>query len=158
MSRMSGISILSYRLEKVTNSYVLHCLWTSKYHSYLHNQMFDWDGIWIKIKYFKLTSDLYWKIKIEYCWHVTYSPWLCHICVFRTYLGNKDLTLCFYFCFIALHLFFLGKWLKDSQLPKNKSRFFTCPCHKMYWVEAVGLSLSNNTFEIMIFLSMWNLG
>ena len=30
MSRMSGILILSYRLKKVTNSYVLHCFWTSK--------------------------------------------------------------------------------------------------------------------------------
>ena len=30
MSRMSGILIMSYRLKEVTNSYVLHCFWTSK--------------------------------------------------------------------------------------------------------------------------------
>ena len=30
MSRMSKILILSYRLREVTNSYVLHCFWTSK--------------------------------------------------------------------------------------------------------------------------------
>ena len=30
ISRMWGILILSYRLKEVTNSYVLHCFWTSK--------------------------------------------------------------------------------------------------------------------------------
>ena len=27
-----------------------------------------------------LQSDLYWKIKIEYCQSVTHFPWSCHIC------------------------------------------------------------------------------
>ena len=26
-----------------------------------------------------LVSNLYWKIKTEYCWHVTHFPWSCHI-------------------------------------------------------------------------------
>ena len=49
--------------------------------SNLCNQMSDWDRILIKTQQFKCTSDLYWKIKIEYCRHVTLSPWSCHICV-----------------------------------------------------------------------------
>ena len=79
MSRMSGILILSYKLREVTNSYVLNCFWTSKNRSHLRNQMSNWDGIWIKIWHFKWTTGLYWKLKIEYCWHVTHSPWSCHI-------------------------------------------------------------------------------
>ena len=47
--------------------------------SYLCNHMSDWDGVGIKMYYFKWTSDLYWKIKIEYCRQVTHSPWSCHI-------------------------------------------------------------------------------
>ena len=46
--------------------------------SYLRNHMSDWDGTWIKMYHFKWTSDLYWKIKIENCRHVTHSPWSCH--------------------------------------------------------------------------------
>ena len=49
-----------------------------------------------------------------------------------------------------------------SQLQKiylKKSRFFTCHCHKIYRVEAIGfLSLSNYcTFKFMIFVcGMWD--
>ena len=35
--------------ERVTNSYVLHCLGTSKNCPYLCNQMSDWDEVWIKM-------------------------------------------------------------------------------------------------------------
>ena len=49
--------------------------------SYLCNQMSDWDGVWIKMQHFKWTSDLNKKSKIEYCRHVTHSPWSCHILV-----------------------------------------------------------------------------
>ena len=31
------------------------------------------------------------------------------------------------------------KMIKGWQLPKIKRRFFTCPCHKMYMLEAVDL-------------------
>ena len=48
--------------------------WTSQNYSYLLNQMSDWNGVWIKMQQFNWTSDLYWKIKIEYCWLVTHSP------------------------------------------------------------------------------------
>ena len=42
---------------------------------------------------------------------------------------------------------------------KLKSTFLTCPCHKIYRVEAVNLKSSNYTFKkIMIFVKMWNLG
>ena len=44
---------------------------------------------------------------------------------------------------------------KGSQL---SSTLYTCPCHKMYREEAFGLALSNYTFEITIFMSMYNLG
>ena len=47
--------------------------------SYLRYQMSDWEGVWIKMWHFKWKSDLYWQIKIEYCRHVTHSPWSCHI-------------------------------------------------------------------------------
>ena len=36
--------------------------------------------VWIKMWHFIWTRDLYWKNQIEYCWHVTHSPWSCHIC------------------------------------------------------------------------------
>ena len=41
---------------------------------------------------------------------------------------------------------------------KWKSRFLVCSCHKIYRVEAVGLSIFNYTSKIMIFVTMWNLG
>ena len=41
---------------------------------------------------------------------------------------------------------------KGSQLPKWKSRSFTCQCHKIYRVEAIVKSLSNYTSEITIFI------
>ena len=40
----------------------------------------------------------------------------------------------------------------------EKSSFLTYPCHKIDRVEAVDLSISNYTYKIMIFVSMWNLG
>ena len=41
---------------------------------------------------------------------------------------------------------------------KWKSRFLTCPCHKIYREEAVGLKSYNYTLKITIFVNMWNLG
>ena len=41
--------------------------------------------------------------------------------------------------------------IKGTQLPKMKKvDFFTCPCHKIYSVQAVGPYFSNNTFETTI--------
>ena len=41
---------------------------------------------------------------------------------------------------------------------KWKSAFLTCPSHKIYSEEAVGLKSSNYTLKIMIFVNLWNLG
>ena len=41
---------------------------------------------------------------------------------------------------------------------KWKRVFLTCPCHKIYRVESVGLKCSNYTWKIMIAANMWNLG
>ena len=41
---------------------------------------------------------------------------------------------------------------------KWKSNFHTCRCHKIYWVEAFRLSVSNYTRKNTIFVNMWNLG
>ena len=49
---------------------------------------------------------------------------------------------------------------KGSQLPKmkNVALFSVHHCHKIYRVEAIGLSVSNYTFKLQFFVSMWNLG
>ena len=44
------------------------------------------------------------------------------------------------------------------QLAKMKRVFLTCPCHKIYRDEAVGLKSCKNTWKITIFVKMWNLG
>ena len=41
---------------------------------------------------------------------------------------------------------------------KWKRVYLTCPCHKIYRVEAAGLKMSNYTWTLMIFANMWNLG
>ena len=41
---------------------------------------------------------------------------------------------------------------------KWKSTFLSCPGHKIYRVEAVGLKSSNDTFKITSFVSVLNLG
>ena len=39
-----------------------------------------------------------------------------------------------------------------------KRVFLTCPCHKIYRDEAVGLKSCKYTWKITIFVKMWNLG
>ena len=75
LSRMSGILVLSYGLKEVTNSYVFIVL-NFEWCSYLHNQLSDWGGVWIKMQHFKWTSDLYWKMEVEY---VTQSRGMSHM-------------------------------------------------------------------------------
>ena len=41
---------------------------------------------------------------------------------------------------------------------KWKRVFLTCPCHKIYRGEAVGLKSCKYTWKITIFVKMWNLG
>ena len=45
-----------------------------------------------------------------------------------------------------------------SQLAKGKRIFLTCPCHKTYRDESVGLKSCKYTWKIMKFVKMWNLG
>ena len=65
--------------------------------------------------------------------------WFCHLwgenCLlrFKTYTQCSLCTLLGSFDKICLRAHNYQKW---------KGRFFICPCHKIYWVEAVGLSLS----------------
>ena len=49
-------------------------------------------------------------------------------------------------------------WLTVHNWQKWKSIFLTCPCHKIYREEAVGLKSSNYALKITIFVNMWNLG
>ena len=87
MSQMSGILILSYRLKEVTNSYVLHCFWTSYNCSYRRNYMSDWDGVVSKCGILNGQVIYIKKIKIEYHQHVTHARWLCHIFWHVTYFN-----------------------------------------------------------------------
>ena len=48
--------------------------------------------------------------------------------------------------------------LTGGNWQKLKRVFLTCPCHKMYRDEAVGLKSGKNTWKITIFVEMWNLG
>ena len=81
MSQMSRILIWSYRLKDLTNSYVLHCFWTSQNCSYLCNQMSHWDGVWkfsilnSKVIFLKskLNTAKIWLILLD---HVTFFNWL----------------------------------------------------------------------------------
>ena len=41
---------------------------------------------------------------------------------------------------------------------KMKGTLLTCPCHKLYRVEAVGRSIANYAWKIKIFMIMWNWG
>ena len=45
-----------------------------------------------------------------------------------------------------------GNWQKWKRV------FLTCPCHKIYRDEAVGLKSCKNTWKFTIFVKMWNLG
>ena len=44
-----------------------------------------------------------------------------------------------------------GNWQKWKRV------FLTCPCHKIYRDEAIGLKSCKNTWKITMFVKMWNL-
>ena len=55
----------------------------------------------------------------------------------------------------------LERWaeaLTAHNWQKWKRVFLTCPCHKIYRDEAVGLKSCKYTWKITIFVKMWNLG
>ena len=51
-----------------------------------------------------------------------------------------------------------GSNLTAHNWQKWKRVFLTCPCHKIYREEAVGLKSCKYTWKITIFVKMWNLG
>ena len=67
---------------------------------------------------------------------------------------NWALNTCAYFIDLAIFFWATNSW----KLAKMKSRFLTCPCHKIYRVEAVDLSLFNYTLKLPISANMLNLG
>ena len=58
-----------------------------------------------------------------------------------------------YFVFFVSHLFEyeMRMCLTAHNWQKWKSTFLTCPCHKIYRVEAVGLKNSNYTYKFYDF-------
>ena len=66
---------------------------------------------------------------------------------------------------IYIYIYAGTRWLpfqelQGSQLPNWKSTFLICPCHEIYSVEAIGLSLSNFPGQFLdcfcIFLKNYN--
>ena len=61
--------------------------------------------------------------------------------------------------YISVHLVLIYTLaLTGGNWQKWKRVFLTCPCHEIYRDEAVGLKGCKNTWKIMIFVKMWNLG
>ena len=61
----------------------------------------------------------------------------------------------------GIFLYFWKVWrfvLMAHSWQKWKRVFLTCPCHKIYRDEAVGLKSCKNTWKITIFVKMWILG
>ena len=50
------------------------------------------------------------------------------------------------------------RWINKHNWQKWKRVFLTCPCHKIYKVEAVCLKNCKYTWKITIFVKIWNLG
>ena len=69
---------------------------------------------------------------------------------FCALLSKLLLSLYLLLCTLFLHLTG-GNWQKWKRV------FLTCPCHKIYRDEAVGLKICKNTWKITIFVKMWNL-
>ena len=69
-------------------------------------------------------------------------PWRCP-CL--TNNKEKPIDLCLVYTMIYISM------LRTHNCWKWKSRFFTCPHHKISRIEAAGVSISNYTFKIAIF-------
>ena len=54
--------------------------------------------------------------------------------------------------FVCLFVLTAHNWQKWKRV------FLTCPCHEIYWDEAVGLKSCKYTWKITIYVNMWNLG
>ena len=84
-----------------------------------------------------------------YCgdWHILSFVQKCFKYTFETWnqtviVGNQN-----QWSILAAH-----NWQKWKRV------FLTCPCHKIYRDEAVGLKSCKYTWKITIFVKMWNLG
>ena len=72
--------------------------------------------------------------------------------------GHKRQLLSRSTIFMVYLLYITCKALTGGNWQKWKRVFLTCPCHEIYRDEAVGLKSCKNTWKIMIFVKMWNLG
>ena len=52
----------------------------------------------------------------------------------------------------------INKLLMAHNWQKGKSVFLTCPCHKIYRDETVGLKSGKYIWKITFCVKMWNLG
>ena len=106
-------------------------------------------------------EDLSWEINTSFTeWHIIIS-WVFSLRVIQPTVRWHTFKT-FYVCF---HQFlFIIKTFRDSWLltggnwQKWKRVFLTCPCHKIYRDEAVGLKSCKYTWKITKFVKMGNLG
>ena len=73
---------------------------------------------------------------------------------FKSSKLNLELPVVF---IIHMHRWFIS-FLTTHNWQKWKRVFLTCPCHKSYGDEVVGLKSCKYTWKITIFVKMWNLG
>ena len=80
-SDVGNIDFVLQAYKEVTNSYVLHYFWTTE-NGHISATRYPIEiGFESKCSILNVKSDLYWKIKIKYCRHMTHSPSSCHNCV-----------------------------------------------------------------------------
>ena len=82
-------------------------------------------------------------------WFVTKTEWNCHL---------KPITFKLFLFFLqppSKELIMFVRVLMAHNWKKWKRVFLTCPCHKIYRDEAVGLKSFKYTLEIMIYVSIW---
>ena len=93
--------------------------------------------------------------------------WLHICCDFHIIIGQRNIRRCNTQSDSTHKMTTAGKRMTASTI-SNKSllmvhncqkwksnRFFICPCHKIYWVESVCLSLSNYTFKLRWVCEIW---
>ena len=79
-----------------------------------------------------------------------------HPAIMTRHRSGRVLDICMEFNTPQEILYFLSFSAHNWQ--KWKRVFLTCPCHKIYRDEAVGLKSRKHTCKITIFVKMWNLG
>ena len=107
--------------------------------------------------------DLVWIIR-TLCIPLALHPSVCPMRSKHSYIIIFLMTHCYFLYhqnetrqFLLLN----NRWntkLTAHNWQKWKRVVLTCPCHKIYRVEAVGLKSCNYTWKIMIFANVWNFG